>query len=333
MKKKLFLSVALVVVFGCVLFQTGLSAAADKPIVIKGVTFQHPTTDRSKVFDKFMQTINERAKGRLDAKYLGGPEVTLAPQQPQAVRTGSVQMAGVGGSHLKGLVPEAQLLALSRIDGNAERTGGANAYLQKRFEKAGLYYVGRLDPKMEQNWPIYMTKPVRKVDDFKGFRLGANGTYVKAMAEALGTSFSVFKMEDTFGALDRGMVVGYVVALGLAQAQSLFETAKYILDHPIYRSNTSIIMNLDTWKKMPKDLQKLIQDTYIEMEPDFIAASMLEVTRAEAAFKKAGVEFIKFSPEEEAKYYDICYEAEAKRWMKELPETAEEYLKLVKAIK
>lgn len=330
MKGKYILSLAFVFFFGYLLAPVG---AAEKSTVIKGVTFQPSNSNRSIMFQKWFKVINDRAKGRLDMQYLGGPEIIPAPQQGKATSGGAVQMSAVGAALIKGLVPEAGLLALSRISAEEERSVGATAYLQQCFEKAGLYYVGRLDPKIEQNFPICMNKPVRKIADFKGFRLGANATYVKAMAKALGMGFSVVKMEDGYAAMERGMVDGYSTALDLAVAMGLHEATKYYLNHPIYRANAAIMMNLAAWQKLPEDLRKLIQNTYYEMEPQFADASMRSVKEGEVVLEKKGVEFITFSPEEAEKYYDICYKAEADEWIKELPETAPPFLKLVKAIK
>ena len=71
----------------------------------------------------------------------------------------------------------------------------------------------------------------------------------------------------------------------------------------------------------------------MEYEPKLIETSAKGIVDAKKKFIEAGVEFIKFSPEETAKFLDIVYEAEAKAKIEEMLDTAPEYLKLVKAIK
>jgi len=92
-------------------------------------------------------------------------------------------------------------------------------------------------------------------------------------------------------------------------------------------------MNLDRWNSLSGNLQKLVEDTYVEYEPKFIEASAKGIIDAKKKFLEAGVEFISFSAADAERFLDITYEAESQKYLEELPDTSPEYLKLVKAIK
>jgi len=276
--------------------------------------------------------MNKRAKGELVFEYAGGPEVIGAKQQPTATRAGAVDMAMVGGSHVMGLVPEVSLLALSRISAPEEREVGAIEFLRALYGKAGLYFVGRLDPKPQQNFYISSTVKITKVDDFKGKAFGANGTYVQAFAEALGTSFTVVNMSEAFGALDRGLIDMYATSLDLQARLGIPDVNKFVIDHPFYQSNTTIIINKKSFESLPDHLQKLIMDTYLDFEQNFIDGAYAGVTVGAAAFEKAGAEFIKFSDADAQRFLDLAYSAESEKWLEKLPQNAPIFLKMVKAL-
>jgi TRAP-type C4-dicarboxylate transport system substrate-binding protein len=306
--------------------------SASKKFVFKSVSFIPAPTSRSKVYIAWQKEVNKRAKGELVFEYAGGPEVIRGKQQPTATRSGAVQMSMVGGSHVMGLVPEVSLLALSRITAPEERKVGATDFLRKLYDKAGLYYVGRLDPKPQQNFYITSKVKLSKVDDFKGKAFGANGAYVEAFAKALGTGFTVINMSEAFGALDRGMIEVYVTSIDLQARLGVPDVNKFVLDHPFYQSNTTIIINKKSWNSLPGHLQKLIMDTYLDFEQNFIDGAYAGVIAGKKAFKKAGAEFVKFSDAEAQRFLDLAYSVESKKWLKRLPKSAPVFLKMVKAI-
>jgi TRAP-type transport system periplasmic protein len=316
--------------FSPIMTQTTLSA---EKISLKAVSYLTPPSKRIGYFEDFLKMVSDRSKGQVEIKYLGGPEVIPPTEQGQALRKGVVDLSLIGATHIRGLVPEAQLLALSRIPISEEWSSGANDYLRKCYEKGDLYFLGRGDPKESGTWPLYLKKKVQKPEDLKGIKLGAGGAYVQALAQALGMSFMVIKTEDIYSALDRGLVDAYATALDTATGYSIQEVAKFILDYRLYRANTSIVFGLNTWNKLPDNIRKLFQDTYLAYQPQLAKLSDQADADALKLFRDAKVEFLSFSPGDKERYFSIAYDAEAALKMKEMPNTAPTYLKMVKAIK
>ena len=318
---------------------TATPTAAPKPtqaapvVSIKANSFEPSNAERSKIFAEFLKALNTNSKGQIATEYLGGPEVIGATEIPSAIRKGTVQMATAGGSHVASIVKEVSLLALSRIPSAEERKVGAMDYLDQIARKVGIHIVGRLDPKQGENFYVYLMKKLNTPDDFKTLKgFAANGTYVQAMAKALGASFTVIKMEDAYTGLDRGTFDAYSTAIGLGVTLGIMDVCKFVLDHPIYRSNTTIIMNADVYDKLPAELKKVIDDTYLEFEPKLIAACEKEIGEGKQKFMDRKVQFIKFSAADEAKYMNISYSSESEAQLKAVPDTGTAYLKMVKAI-
>ena len=55
-----------------------------EPIVLKAIAFLPESNARTIVYRKWLDLINERAKGELVFDFLGGPEVIAYKEQPQA---------------------------------------------------------------------------------------------------------------------------------------------------------------------------------------------------------------------------------------------------------
>ena len=305
-----------------------------EPIVLKAISFLPESNARTIVYRQWLDLVNERAKGELIFDFLGGPEVIAYGEQPQAIKNGVVDISFCGASRFKGLVPEARMMALSLLSWEEERKVGAEELMRKYFAKANIYFVGRGDPKQNpKNFSIYLNKKVTTLDGLKGIKLSAAGTYVDAMAKALGMPMTVIKAADAYSALDTGMVDAYAYSLEGARSYSLHEVVPYVLDHPLYLSNTNLPLNLDSWNKLPPHLQKVVMDVYEEFVPTLIKASAQGLIDSKKTFQDAGAEFITFSPEDAEKFVSISYAAEAQKYLDEIPDTAPEYLKLVGAIK
>jgi len=330
----LLLVVLLVSTIGFTACTSGPEPAAPvEAIVIKATTFQPGNVARSVAFVEFLNAIEVNSGGRIKVEYLGGPEVIAGTEQPLAVRNNTIQMAMVGGSHLMGLVPEALMLGLSRISPAEERSSGANALMEGYFNDGGLHFVGRMDPKELGNFWMASNVEIKTLKDFEGVRFVANGIYVQALGKALGTSFSVIKQADAYTGLERGMFDMYCTALDVMAGISIQEVTKYVIDHPVYKSNLSIIMNKEIWDSMPKDLQENVQATYLAWESNLVELSTAALNGGRKTFEDAGVKFIKLSDAEAAEFLDIAYTKEAETRISKLPETGPPYLKLVGAIK
>jgi len=301
---------------------------------LKAITFLPSTNVNSAAFIGWLKLVNERAKGELVFDYLGGPEVINYKEQPQAVRKGVVDIIFCGASRFKGLVPEARMMGLSRLNYEEEEKLGATDLMRKYFAKGGCYFVGRGDHKIRPlNFTIFLNKKVATPEDLKGIKLGAGGTYVDAAAKALGMPMTIIKNADAYTALDTGMIDAYAYSLDGAKSYSLNEVTKYLLVPALYRSNSNITMNLGAWNNLPKHLQKLILDVYKEYEPKFTEIKRKGLVDAKKTFEETGVEIIEFSPADAERFLDIAYSSEAQKYLEEIPDSAPEYLKLVKAIK
>ena len=110
----------------------------------------------------------------------------------------------------------------------------------------------------------------------------------------------------------------------------LYEVAPYVIDHPFYKANNVVIMNLKKWNSLPGHLKKLINQVQVEAEK-----AMLDVWDKEfAAMKKKaiseGAKFIKLDPDTAKWYintfYDVGWKYDEEHFP---PDTIQSFRKLI----
>ena len=174
-----------------------------------------------------------------------------------------------------------------------------------------------------------MNKPVNKLEDLKGMRMRTAALYDKMMSK-LGMIPVTVQMGETYTALQRGVVEGFGFTVIGPRLWGWLENVKYVLDIPFYtRTNGFIIMNLDVWNKLSKDIQDKIMDITIKFEPEMKAYFEQEIEKEKGEMAKIGVKRLKLSPEDTKKFIDITKNAMWEDLEKKVPDEVKKLKKLM----
>jgi TRAP-type C4-dicarboxylate transport system substrate-binding protein len=104
---------------------------------------------------------------------------------------------------------------------------------------------------------------------------------------------------------------------------------KYIVDVPFYRGPNPILVNLNTWTKLPKKFQDLLTDAAIEAEKKAVAR-FEELAREERPLLiKEGIQVIELPPAEKEKFLKVAYDEGWKDIVEKNPQTGPELKKLL----
>jgi len=304
--------------------------APTQAIEIKAVTFLPGMSFKAKLFKQFCDKVNEAANGELTINILGGPEVIGQPEMGDAVSNGVVQMTMMPPSFFEGRFMEASLLLLSRITYEEEVKSGVHEMLQTFYnDKANVYFLGRMCGSNEPSWLTHANKEVNKPQQLAGLTVGANGPMVLPVTKALNMDLKSVPLSEAYTALERGLVDGWLAPASGILPTSAQEQIKYGIDHPYFTDHVVMVINLDTWKKLPANLQKLLQDTQASMAPELGRLNDEDEAKARKIFADAGVKYIKFSPDDAKSYLDTIYNAMWDDFTKKMPDTAPEIRKLI----
>ena len=144
--------------------------------------------------------------------------------------------------------------------------------------------------------------PVRTLDDIKGLDLRASGGAAKILA-AWGANPVGMPMPATVEALQKGVVKGLFSSLEVMKDFKFAETCKYVTmtDTVIYPF--AVVMNMDSWNKLPEDVQQVMDDLRVE-QSEWTGTYMDNLVKAAMEWAKTeqNVEVITLSAEEKAKW-------------------------------
>jgi TRAP-type transport system periplasmic protein len=141
---------------------------------------------------------------------------------------------------------------------------------------------------------------VRTLEDIKGLDLRASGGAAQILA-AWGANPVGMPMPETVEALQKGVVKGLYSSLEVMKDFKFAETCKYVTmtDTVIYPF--AVVMNMDSWNKLPKDVQKVMDDLRVEQSEwtgNYMDNHVKEAM--EWSVSTQSVEVIKLSPEQKA---------------------------------
>jgi TRAP-type C4-dicarboxylate transport system substrate-binding protein len=271
----------------------------------------------------FIDEVNEKSGGALEIVIAGGPEVVAPPDAPKAVQSGAIPIANVLTSLADMIVPGLRVLTYNELPYKQMRKN-ADGYINEICHKAGIHYLGQAKPMPPQTMlNNYTIKQIKTVDDFKGITMGSPSPSTNPFFEALGCTPFVLPFTEYFAGLERGVIGGINFSTEDVPAFGLDEILKCVIDHPYHSSADIFIVNLDVWNSLPKNLQNVLTEANINLENNWGAYYDKEIRApAREKMKQAGMTFVKFSKEDEAKYYDLYRDAQWGAAIAKHPEVA-----------
>jgi TRAP-type C4-dicarboxylate transport system substrate-binding protein len=171
----------------------------------------------------------------------------------------------------------------------------APKYFAAEFAKAE---VGLAGSSVNQPSDIFSKKPIRKLEDFQGMKIVAQGFSPEA-AKALGASLVNIPYPDVYTALQQGLVDAVIWSDGGFIPYKIYEIAKFHTKVGLHGSSISYCYNKDWYAKLSPDLQ---QAYFASVGPAWVAmAKIVQIDFSKSAgdvYSKNGIEFIVLPPAE-----------------------------------
>ncbi len=152
---------------------------------------------------------------------------------------------------------------------------------------------------------IISKKKVSTLQDIKGLRLRVPSDFVEWL-KALGGEPVTMSPAESYQAIEKGIIDGVVLPYESLKSFKFGEVAKYV-----YEVNLGAFpgphqhMNLNTWNKLPADIQKVFMDN-TEYWPEMADKYQKGLDQEGLDFgKQQGVEIVKPSKEDAAKFYSV----------------------------
>ena len=327
--KKRIVSLLLAALLGVITLQVQTGWVMAETITLKSVTAWPKTASDNIPYQIFSeiaeQMVANKYPGELKIQYIGGPEAVKTSDQVQALQRGMVDVCYTTNAYYVSLLPEVDAMKLSPFSPAEEREQGVTAYWNDLHEKKQIYYLGRLGH--DQKFFLYLTKPIKSAD-LKGLNIRVSPMYLQ-LIKGLGGNPIVIPPTEVYSALERNVVDGYCwVTVGIRD-WGWQKVTKYIVDVPFYRGPNPLLVNLNTWNKLPKKLQDLLTEAAKEAEKKAVAR-FEELTKEERPLLvKEGIQVIELPPVEKEKFLKVAYDEGWKDVIEKCPKTGPELKKLL----
>jgi TRAP-type C4-dicarboxylate transport system substrate-binding protein len=288
------------------------SPAEAKKITIKAISAwdkQHAevVADYLPYIKHANEMLQAKYPGEAEIKYIGGPEAIPTKDQPEALRTGTVDMYYGTAAYYAGIAPAANCSKLSQLTSQEEKDVGADAIFDEIHRaKLNATYMGALGSQLP--FQLYTVKKVTKLSQLKGLKIRTSPMYVDFLKALEATPIDTAP-GDVYEALERGVVDGFMWPLVTIRTWGWQEVTKYVVGPPFYKVSHPLLMNADKWDALPKHIQDVLMEA---LRLEVISIDKRNATEVDTEYKelkKAGLEIIKFSPAETKKYLDMAYDA------------------------
>ncbi len=297
------LSILLLLCVICVFSASGVLAAVSE------LSFTTPYMDKHPVVvNGLMPWIEEMSKasgGQLKITFFNPDTLTPTAQIAASLSSGAIDLGAHSALATAGTFPRTSCLGLQLVLPGGAR-GGALATkvynempdVQGEFSRFKLltFWAGGAEN-------IHTTKkPVRKLEDLKGLKLIVWSPAGMETAKALGAIPVQQSAPDTYMALQRGMADGVICPVAPMRSFKLDEVIKYSTIAELYAAPFFMGISHDAWKRLPANLQQLIENSKGSLGQQCGAA----LDNGEAVdleyMKKNGLEVIRLDDAERARW-------------------------------
>jgi TRAP-type mannitol/chloroaromatic compound transport system substrate-binding protein len=220
------------------------------------------------VFAPFADSVEKATGGRLKIDMYGAGEIIPVLEMWEACSKGIVDIAWSYGTYWLGKTPvSAFSVGLPYTTTNMQDSTvlyhmGLQNIIREDYAKQNIHLL-RSFP--NQNTIMWTKFPVQSLADLKGKKIRAGGLEAEVVAAA-GMATVFFPVPEIYNALDTGVIDG-VICGGIHSGTSLSfqEVTKYIIEPPVVGgASEEILINLDTWNKLPDDLKCILESVCAE---------------------------------------------------------------------
>lgn len=189
--------------------------------------------------------------------------------------------------------------------------------MQKAYSKFNLE---RIAGNSIDSYQFFTSFPFKKIEDLKGKKLAATGALLD-LYKGLGTTTVDSNMMEYYNSTKTGVYQGFIIFGSATIPMKYPEAAPYVTKANFGATYTNtIVMNKDSMKRLPKDVQSVIRAVATDWETRGDKAT---AGKAVWSFDGAQKKF------KDAKFY-VLPDAERKKWAMKMPNVAKQWVERMK---
>ena len=257
---------------------------------------------QSKICEDFIKDLEARSGGQLKIRFFPAGTLLTAPKIYDGVVEG---IADIGFSNISYTFGRFRMTEALDLPLGFPNAWVANHVANDSFREFKPKEWDKIHMLSMHTSPVNVvltaTKPVYKIEDLKGMTVRGQG-FIAEVVGALGATPRAIPMPEAYEAMQKRVIEGLMIPMETLRAFRLAEVSKYITEcWPIGQVYTFyLIMNKDSWNKLPANLQKIINEYPFE-EKLATMWNEVDIDGKKLAMEK-GLQFIELPREEITKW-------------------------------
>jgi len=299
--------------------------ATEKPITLTLAMYQYPPGLGGVNIEILKDELTKKTDGKVELKVYWGGSLLKGKEILRGVADGTVDMGQLNPNYYPNILPLNGAYAVVPMGPNKynNKVGVFNTGMEQIPEMKAEFttnnqiplYIYVLLPKVSAS-----TKPITCLKDFKGKKMRASSRWLLSMLGGAGATPVSVPWIDCYMALQTGTIDAVLTNLDGIHDSKLDEVAPHVFLCPqIWNTSPNMIsMNIDSWNKIPEDIQEQIMDAMKSTSIRYGEAYDKDWEKIVAEQKEMGCVINAMTPED-AKIWGnlpILEEIEAK-WIKE----------------
>jgi TRAP-type C4-dicarboxylate transport system substrate-binding protein len=269
----------------------------------------------SQYLESWANTLRERSDGRLEITIFPGAQMGPTPRYYDMAREGVVDIAWVLHGATPGRFPLTELINLPFLVGSAEigtkvlNDPALRAYVDEEHEGVKVLYLLTHQPGSLHT----RGKAVRTPADMEGLRVRFAAATIREYVAALGGTPVGVPPPEIAEALQKGTIDGVFIDYGGAHtAFKLGGLVDYTTELYAYVTSFGVVMNPDSFARLPPELQELIVETTTDVSEEIGKLWDAADAPGKAYLQAEGGEVIELTPDEMAVFRQIGEEVTGK---------------------
>lgn len=297
-----------------------------KPIKLRFATSQSPESQAYRDGNlAWAKRVEKATGGRVQIELFPGGALGGTEQSWEIVTSGVTDIVWGSTVHYAGRFPLSEVILLPFLGLPSAKVSGRVVWeLYQKFPEIRAEYPNvkvLLLHGGDQYMLITAKKLVQKLEDVKGLRLRAGGKVQIDTAKAMGAVPSFIPLSDFYISLEKGIMDGAIQNWQAIDSWRLYEVTKYVLEENFSSASFWIVMNQDSWKSLPPDIQEAIMSVSGAVGAEEVSAGGWDSGRNTCLdkIKKQGlkVEVNRLPAEQMAKFNEVLKPI-AENWVSEM---------------
>ena len=234
----------------------------------------------------FAVNVKERTNGQVDFEVSSYPELGLAGSDMlQLVESGTIEFAQIQPAYVGGTWPLIDIIYIWGLWKDFKSEHEANTALLETLDQ-GIYDNTGGGKLIYHIWyggndQYFFSRRGAEKEDFEGLKTRSHGTTMTDAINGLGGEGQFMAFAEVYTALERGILDAGVTGAHAGHGQRWYEVTDNLIGPFISMPMGFETMNVDTWNRIPADLQAIIIEEGAKME--------LENLRLAAVWNETGV--------------------------------------------